>query len=246
MIVRVVIENTSTKGLPVEHGLSLWIEACGRRFFFDLGQGELFAENAAAMGLDVADAEFAIVSHGHYDHGGGIKTFLLQNKQSSVYLNVNALCGYYSKSVSPKDSGAQNEDSVRYIGLDSDLRFNGRIVLTDGVRELSEGLILFSGCTGREWFSPANDRILKMENGVLTKDDFLHEQSLVIWEGSRRVLVAGCAHSGILNIMAKAENILGEPLTDVIGGFHLAGVDDIDFMDNFARELMRRSCRYYT
>lgn len=75
-----IIENTSNKGLPVEHGLSLCIEKNeGQNVLFDMGQSCLFARNARALSLSIADIDVAVVSHGHYDHGGSLSTFLAEN-----------------------------------------------------------------------------------------------------------------------------------------------------------------------
>lgn len=77
-----LVDNTSHAGLPVEHGLSLHIALDnGQNILFDMGQGSLFASNAATLGIDIASVDAAIISHGHYDHGGGLKTFL-EKKQS--------------------------------------------------------------------------------------------------------------------------------------------------------------------
>ena len=71
-----LIENTSHRGLPVEHGLSLYIESRGKHILFDMGQSTLFAENAERLGVSIRDVDVAVVSHGHYDHGVGLQTFL--------------------------------------------------------------------------------------------------------------------------------------------------------------------------
>lgn len=237
MKISVIVENTSSCGLPVEHGLCLWIEACGRKFFFDLGQSGLFADNAKMMGIDVNEAEYVIVSHGHYDHGGGIFTFLSINNHTPIILESRAFTDCYSI----------KNGKTKYIGLNKDLLNSDRLYYTsDDVSILSEGLILFSGCKGHNFFSPANRRILKLIDGKMVCDDFLHEQSLIILDGKHRVLIAGCAHSGILNIMAKAEEIIGQPLTDVVSGMHLAGVEDADFIKGFASELKKHNCHYHT
>ncbi len=236
MRISAVAENVSRCGLPVEHGLSLWVEACGRRFFFDLGQGALFAENARAMGIDACEAEFAVISHGHYDHGGGIGKFLEINPKAPVYLHRNAFADCFSL----------KENGPKYIGLDKGLQGNPRLILTDGALEISEGLILFSGCEGNDFFSPANKRILKKVGGRLIRDDFEHEQSLIVSEGGRRVLLAGCAHSGLLNIIRRAEGIIGEPITDAVTGLHLTGVSDKSFIEGFARKLAKLSLRIHT
>lgn len=77
MIVKVLIENNSPfKKLKGEHGLSLYVETDKTRFLFDMGQSDFFAQNAQKMDVDLSKINFAIVSHGHYDHGGGLRTFL--------------------------------------------------------------------------------------------------------------------------------------------------------------------------
>ena len=94
MKLTVLTENTSRYGLPAEHGLSLYIEANGRKMLFDMGQTGLFAENAQALGIDLSLVEFAVISHGHYDHGGGLKRFLEMNSKAPVYISSRAVGGH--------------------------------------------------------------------------------------------------------------------------------------------------------
>ncbi|MCF0196430.1 MAG: MBL fold metallo-hydrolase, partial [Bacteroidaceae bacterium] len=113
MKIRVVVDNVcQAADCGAEHGLSLYVEAGSRRFFFDLGQSDLFVRNARQLGVDVAAADFAVVSHGHYDHGGGIQAFLHANNHAEVMLHRRAFVGCYS----------QREGRMRYIGLDAALR----------------------------------------------------------------------------------------------------------------------------
>ena len=97
MTIKSVVENTSAVGLPVEHGLSLYIQLeNGRNILFDMGQRRLFAENAEQLGLSIADIDTAIVSHGHYDHGGGLRAFLEINDKAKVYIHKDAFQPHYS------------------------------------------------------------------------------------------------------------------------------------------------------
>ena len=236
MKITALVEDTSLQGLPAEHGLSLWIEACGRKFLFDLGQGDLFARNAASLGIDLREAEFAVISHGHYDHGGGIPHFLEINGKAPVYAHRDAFSGIY---------GLYN-DECAFIGLSQELKDDGRIIKTDGTVEISEGIILFSGGSGREFFPPDNARMFKEADGRMLSDDFSHEQSLIIRERGNNVLIAGCSHSGILNIAARAEEITGEPLSHIIAGMHLMGAVEDSFIEGLAQGLLHRGCRCYT
>ena len=236
MKIRVVVDNESCGTLACEHGLSLWVEMAHHKFFFDLGQGDLFLQNAREMGIDVADAECALISHGHYDHGGGIATFLSANDHAPVYLHRAAFGSHYS----------EKEGRARYIGLDQQLARSERIKMVDDTLMLAPDVMLFSGVDERTLFSPANARILISRDDTMARDTFSHEMSAVIVEGGRRVLLAGCAHAGIINIMNRAEALLGAPLTHVVSGMHLMGVDDEQYLTRLAHALMERQCHYFT
>lgn len=231
-----VVDNLSQHNLDAEHGLCLWVEACNRRFLFDLGQSDLFMRNARQMMLPIAVADFCIISHGHYDHGGGLSAFVNANGDAPIYIHKHAFADCYSL----------KDNRTRYIGLNKSLATSHRLVFTEGVIELSPGLILFDGCDGDTLFSPANRRILVKHDDRMLCDDFTHEQSLIIRERGRNILIAGCAHGGIINIMNRAERIIGEKLTDVVSGMHLVGVDDPMFIPQLAHELQKRNCHYYT
>lgn len=78
-----IVENTSRQGLAVEHGLSLYVKLSdGIHVLFDMGQGALFSRNARALGLKVSRVDMAVISHGHYDHGGGLSAFLKENNKA--------------------------------------------------------------------------------------------------------------------------------------------------------------------
>ena len=87
MKITVLVENASACGLPAEHGLSLFVETERTRFLFDLGQTDLLARNAETLGIDLDTADFAVLSHGHYDHGGGMKAFFSLNDHAPVYVS---------------------------------------------------------------------------------------------------------------------------------------------------------------
>lgn len=251
MKVTVLVENaTPSSRLVARHGLSLFVEAAGRRLLFDLGPDATFLDNARTLGVDVSSAEMAVLSHGHYDHGGGLRAYLDATvgcaEQPPVYVREGAFATHVS------GTHARNHD----IGLDPDLARHPRVVEVGERHGLGGGLTLFSVPVGaRPHSEPASNAVLLARGGgavnELTRDSFGHEQSLLVAEAGRHVLLSGCSHAGILNILERAESIVGGPLDAVVAGFHLmnpsgGGREGADSTRAVALALAERPTRYYT
>ncbi|MBR6526004.1 MAG: MBL fold metallo-hydrolase [Clostridia bacterium] len=202
MYLRVLIENTAyTPALCTEHGLSLYLETNGKRILFDCGQSDAFSRNAALLGIHVSSIDLCILSHGHYDHGGGIHTFLSQNSHAPVYIRRDAFGRHFS--------GTEKE-----IGIDPSLKNHPQIILTEDETILSPHLRLLTLNGEKALYPLSNENMLRMENGQLTEDRFLHEQYLLIEEAGKRILISGCSHKGVLNLMHWLRPDV------LIGGFH--------------------------
>lgn len=226
MKITALTENTSRCGLPAEHGLSLFIETKERNILFDAGQTELFAENARRLGIDLRRADIAVLSHGHYDHGGGLATFLRLNDRAPVYLHRCAFEEHYN--------------GEKYIGLDPALADEPRLILTEGVTQIADGLTLYD-CNDRKKRVDLGSFGLHMrQNGALVPDDFRHEHYLLIEEDGKRVLISGCSHKGILNI---ADWFCPDVL---VGGFHFSKLPTDETLAGYARQLDAYPTVYYT
>ena len=233
MNIHVLMENTtSNPELTAEHGLSLWIETKRHRILFDAGQTEAFAKNAEKMGLDLKNVDLAVLSHGHYDHGGGLKRFLEVNDHAKIYMSRHAFA--------PCFNGAE-----KYIGLDKTLRENERIVPVGDELQIDEELTLYS-CNQKKKVAETDSFGLHvLREGSLCPDDFRHEQYLLIREENRKVLFSGCSHKGILNI---ADWFRPDVL---IGGFHFVKLDpnraeDKARLEDAAEKLLQYPTRYFT
>ena len=224
-----------------EHGLSFSIETNGRKLLFDMGQTDLFLKNAETLGIDLSAVDMAFVSHGHYDHGGGLMAFLAINDHAPVYVHEKAFEPHFS----------HKSEGIKDIGLDTALAANPRLRRVSGVTQIDETLTLFSDITGVDCVPAGNRTLYERENGQYVSDRFLHEQSLIVREGDKAVLFTGCAHRGVINICMRAKELLGRDPDAVIGGMHLfspsTGKSEPD--ENIravAERLADTNSRYYT
>jgi 7,8-dihydropterin-6-yl-methyl-4-(beta-D-ribofuranosyl)aminobenzene 5'-phosphate synthase len=202
------------------------VETKGIKLLFDFGQTEAFAENAEKLGIDLSEADVAVLSHGHYDHSGGLERFLQLNETAPVYISRYAFRPHFN---------ADGKD----IGVAAELRGIDRLILTQDRMDLGGDMTLLS-CNdlGRPY--PTDAYGLKEYD---RPDEFLHEQYLLVEENGKRIVLSGCSHKGILNIAGWLQPDV------LIGGFHFMKLDpetDRKTLDNAAKELLHSDTVYYT
>lgn len=242
MNVKVLVENTSlSPAYRCEHGLSLYIKTRNHRILFDMGQSSLFLENAEGMDADIGAVDMAILSHGHYDHGGGIETFLKHNTRANLYVHADAFQPHYAK---------REDGRIDDIGLDLAAAANPRVQTSRHMLRLDDEICVFSGVVPHRLFPPAN-RVLLRKSSDYEPDDFTHEQNLIVTEDGEDVLFTGCAHNGIVNIIEAARSLQGRAPRAVVGGFHLfleenASDGDTAFAVQVADALSAYDAVYYT
>ena len=213
-----LMENTALPGFVAEHGLSLYIETGNCRILFDMGQSDAFARNADALGIDLGKVDFGVISHGHYDHGGGLEAFFRRNSHAPVYASPYLLEAHYNR-------------NGKNIGLNPALGSNPRLRF-----EALKGMPGIALCTLH--LPPEDNDGMFLLDGQ--PEDFRHEQYLCIREGKKTVLFSGCSHKGIVQIaQAFRPDVL-------VGGFHLMRTEDPAILRQTARKLLSLPTRYAT
>lgn len=237
-----LIENTQgAEGCLCEHGLSFYVETHKHKLLIDTGATGAFITNAGKLGVDLKQVDTVILSHGHYDHAGGILDFVKINPDAAILMQHAAGEKYYH----------QSSTVEKYIGIDPMIKELPQVVWIDGNRKIDEELFLFSGITGRRMWPSGNRELKVKKNEEFLQDDFCHEQYLVISENGKRILISGCAHNGILNILDKFREIYGSFPDAVISGFHMrkkSGYteEDMDMIKEIAMELKKTDTVFFT
>lgn len=239
-----LLENTSRRsGLAAARGLSLYLETARRKVLFDMGPDASFLENARVLGVDISAVDAAVLSHGHSDHGGGLAAFCKANQQAKIYLRREALGAYYA--VLPGQEPG-------YIGLPPEAGdLAERFAYTGALERLDQGLTLFSGVEDQPSLRAAAPKLQEKTMEGFRPDGFAHEQHLLAEENGKAVLLAGCGHLGIVNILRAAERRLGRRPDMVFGGFHLFELkpdapESQALLAATAAELAKGTTIYYT
>lgn len=243
---RIVNLMEDTKGHPecrYEHGLSFYVETEKHKLLLDTGASSAFIQNAEVLGIDLKQVDTVILSHGHYDHSGGIPAFAELNPAAKIYMKSSACNEFYHVHT----DGQEN----RYIGIDQRILDLPQCVMVEGDCRIDEELFLFSGITGRKFWAKSNLQLKQKVNGSMIQDTFDHEQCLVITQNGKNILMSGCAHNGILNILDRYREIYRVDPDIVISGFHMMKksgytAEEIESIEETASALKEINAVFYT
>ena len=241
-IITLMEDKPASGEFVAERGLCQYIETAKHKILFDMGPGGSFVQNAETLGVDLGEVDIAVLSHGHSDHGGGLETFCSVNHRADVFVNPEAFGDYYA--VLPGKE-------PNYIGLSDQLwRIENRMVPTVPGLTLGEELTFLGEIPNTFEWTPVVPKLQQKTADGFIRDEFHHEQHLLVSSQGKTVLFAGCAHGGIVNIVRAAEETLGKRPDVVFAGFHLFELDPADpkSMENLtavAAELSRGDTVYY-
>lgn len=241
MKITMLVENTSSNPkVKPKHGLSIFVETSNHKVLFDTAWDDLFIRNSMALDIDLKSVDTLVISHGHGDHGKGLRDFMEYNKTAKIYIRKSAFDPHYIKVLGVK----------AIIGLDCTLRSDSRIVFTDSVHRIDDELLIFSNVSERQLLSRSSKKLFTKTRKHMAQDDFSHEQNLLVSENGYNVLFAGCAHKGIYNIVNAAQCHC-DNLTTCIGGFHLYDppthkYESKELIVDLAQKLDKTGAKFYT
>ncbi len=227
----ILIDNCPTDDprLTHEHGLSIFIETCGHRFLLDTGFSGKAFDNASLMGLDLSDIDALILSHGHIDHTGGMKRFLLVNQQCPIYASGKiASCDYQSAHHGRMHSLSPDQELIREHAE----RFH---FLTDDIQLSAHVWLIF--CKHKDYPYPVGNSYQTADGLPYMADD---EIALAVEEKGRLHIFASCSHAGMLNIFKSCqEATVIDDVKSYTGGLHLLddADDDVDTICGHLRQL---------
>ncbi len=219
MKITVLVENSvcsrDISNVKAEHGLSLHIELNEKKILFDTGQSNLFIQNSIKLGIDLSDVDYLIVSHGHVDHGGGLKHFLDINKKAKIFLHKTAVNKFYTKLFGfipiyvglDKSVIDKNQDRIQFVEKD--------FMISDNISIIQNFPEIFPR-------SEINKTLYERKNNIYQKDSFIHEIGLVLKDKSELSVFTACSHSGLPNMIGEVKRRFNNAnIKAVFGGFHI-------------------------
>ena len=212
---------SANRAMIAEHGLSMLIEKNGKRILFDCGQGKNTLFNTHKLGISLDNMDAVVLSHSHYDHSAGFRDWAENNNKTKVlYTGIN----FFEKKY------AQN--GIKYtdlsVGFDEDFlnTYNiEREVIVDK-KEIFDGIWIVGNFPRRYEFEAIPKRFVRDRAGSFINDDFSDEICIVIENSDSVVVLVGCSHPGILNIVSYIKDVFNKPVTAIYGGTHLVEADE--------------------
>lgn len=240
-IINLVEDTKGNELCEYEHGLSFYIETENHKLLVDTGATDMSLRNAKKLGIDLSKVDTVVLSHGHYDHSGGIMPFSKLNSSAKIYMRDNVDGEYYNL----------KDNKEKYIGIDKNIMNLSQCVLVAEDIKIDDELYIFTGVKGNKYPAKGNLMLKEKKEDGFIQDAFTHEQFLVISCASKKILISGCAHNGIINILDRYFDIYSSYPDIVISGFHMIQKDDytngdVGRIKNTAVELLKTNAMFYS
>jgi len=217
-ITTLVENNVSAAGLFGEHGLSFWVEYDKKHVLFDTGQTDLIVENAKLLSINLAKTDAIVLSHGHYDHTGGLTAVLDIAPGAIIYVHPAALWPKFVRKTNEARTIGMSDFTKKVIRAHVQ---NEKVVWTQRPTEVMPGLIATGQIPRNTDYEDVGGVFYVDEN--CKKTDILPDDQALFFDTHRGpVVLLGCSHAGIINTLDYIVKLIGkERIYSIIGGLHL-------------------------
>ena len=215
-----LVENTARgAGVLGEHGLAYWLDTGSHCVLFDTGQGTALFHNARRLGYDFSIINAIVLSHGHYDHTGGLEKVLPLAPRATLYMHPDATISKFT-GLNPTQ-GVSRRISTRFMESEGFRNPGRKVVPTRKPREVVPGVWVTGEVPRTNGFEDNGGTFFR-DKMLATPDPLLDDQSLFLKTRAGLIVVLGCAHSGVINTLEHIIKTSGEKrIHTLIGGLHL-------------------------
>ncbi|MCK4659084.1 MAG: MBL fold metallo-hydrolase [Phycisphaerae bacterium] len=216
--ITVLVENTAgARGLLAEHGLAMWVQADGTNILFDTGQGMALTANAKALGIDLGSVNAVVLSHGHYDHTGGLEQVLALLGNATVYIHPRAFEAKYAR----QSDGTACDAGCPIPSIEQISPPAARVITTTGPTKVADGIWVTGEIPRKNDFEDTGGPFF-LDQACRQADPLMDDQALCLETAKGLVVLTGCGHSGLVNTLDYVSKLAGvERIHSVLGGFHL-------------------------
>ncbi len=222
VILRTLLENnlSRNRALTAEHGLSFLVETGDKKILFDCSAGKAARKNAEKMHVSLKDVDYVVLSHSHYDHAGGYPDMASHGVHAPLVTGPQFF----------EEKYARDGEKYTYLGCGFGQEFlekkNTSHMICEGALTLFEGCHAAGSVERKYAFEKPPARFVRQTAAGMVEDEFPDEVCLVIEGVKGLIVIAGCSHPGILNMIESVRERFGKPVYAVFGGSHLVEADE--------------------